>query len=116
MEANENGVVFSGYIGEIENTQEAIRKYLGGFPEVIHLTEDLNLVGKEESGKRLPMNRAMVIDGKIDRILFGNLLGLRQDENGFCSIKETDIPIFKKYLRPVFYFDGKIMIPTEESV
>ena len=111
MEINSNGVVFSGRMGIVENTLKDIEAYMGGPVELVKLTNNILLIRKQEkNGKKLPVNRALIKDGKVVEILTGNLICVRQGKMGFCSIERADVEEIRKYLKPVFHLDGQLFI------
>lgn len=113
MEVNENGVVFAGRLGWIQNTFEAFQDYLKNPVKVVRLTEKLVVVMQQESVENAPLNRALVKDGNIVEIYTGNLICIRQNESGFHSIQEEDVGVIRKILKPVFYLDGQIIIQKD---
>ena len=109
MEVSENGVVFAGRLGWIQNTFEAFQDYLKNPVKVVRLTEKLVVVMQQESVENAPLNRALVKDGNIVEIYTVNLICIRQNESGFHSIQEEDVGVIRKILKPVFYLDGQII-------
>ena len=109
MEVSENGVVFAGRLGWIQNTFEAFQDYLKTPAKVIRLTEKLIVIMRQESDEKAPLNRALVKDGNIVEIFTGDLICTRQDESGFHSIQEEDVGVIRIILKPVFYLDGQII-------
>ena len=109
MEVNENGVVFAGRLGWIQNTFEAFQDYLKIPVKVVRLTEKLVVVMQQESVENAPLNRALVKDGNIVEIYTGNLICIKQNESGFHSIQEEDVGVIRIILKPVFYLDGQII-------
>ena len=115
MEVNENGVVFAGRIGVIKNTLQDIEKYLGIPVKIVHLTEKLVVIMKQEMEQNSLVNRAFVKDGKIVEIFTGNLICVRQERSEFCSIEDVDVGVIRKYLKPVFDLDGQLIIQRESD-
>lgn len=115
MEVNENGVVFAGRIGVIKNTLQDIEKYLGIPVKIVHLTEKLVVIMKQEMEQNSLVNRAFVKDGKIVEIFTGNLICVRQEGSEFCSIEDVDVGVIRKYLKPVFDLDGQLIIQRESD-
>ena len=113
MEVNENGVVFAGRLGWIQNTFEAFQNYLKTPAKVVHLTDKLVVITRQESDEKAPLNRALVEEGNIEEIYTGNLFCIRQDESGFHSIQEEDVGVIRKILKPVFCLDGQIIIQKD---
>ena len=117
MEVNENGVVFAGRIGVIKNTLQDIEKYLGIPVKIVHLTEKLVVIMKQEmeQEQNSPVNRAFVKDDKIVEVFTGNLICVRQEGSEFCSIEDVDVGVIRKYLKPVFDLDGQLIIQRESD-
>lgn len=113
MEVNENGVVFSGRTGVIKNTFQALQDYMGMPVKMVHLTEKVVVIMKEDIEQNAPVNRALVKEGNIEEIFTGNLLCVRQGKSGFDSIEDEDIDVIRKYLKPVFDLDGQLIIRKE---
>ena len=113
MEVSENGVVFTGQIGEIENTLEAMQHYIVGIVRVTRLDENIIAIHSgEENDPALPMNRALVVGGVIRDILKGNILCVREKEREWVSIQEQDIPRIHELLKPMFDLNGCILVNT----
>ena len=113
MEVSENGVVFTGQIGEIENTLEAMQHYIVGIVKVTRLDENIIAIHSgEENDPALPMNRALIVGGVIRDILKGNILCVREKEREWASIQEQDIPRIHELLKPVFDLNGCILVNT----
>ena len=115
MEVNENGVVFSGRTGVIKNTFQALQDYMGMPVKMVHLTEKLVVIMKQEMEQNSLVNRAFVKDGKIVEIFTGNLICVRQEGSEFCSIEDVDVGVIRKYLKPVFDLDGQLIIQRESD-
>ncbi len=113
MEVNKNGVVYSGRIGEINSTCEAMEEYIGRYMREIDLQD--GIVVLTEKTPHSSRNRALVCNGKIEEILTGNLICVRKEQGKYISIREEDIRIIRDYLKPVFDLDGKLIIPQEEA-
>lgn len=113
MEVNENGVVFSGRMGVIKNTLQTVEDYLGMPIRLVHLTEKVVVIMKEDMEQNAQVNRALVQEGSIVEIFTGNLLCVRQGKSGFDSIEDEDIDVMRKYLKPVFDLDGQLIIQKE---
>ena len=113
MVVNENGVVFSGRTGVIKNTFQALQDYMGMPVKMVHLTEKVVVIMKEDIEQNAPVNRALVKEGNIEEIFTGNLLCVRQGKSGFDSIEDEDIDVIRKYLKPVFDLDGQLIIRKE---
>lgn len=90
------------YIEEIENDLKAYQKYVGGTIQYVPLTDEIDIICNEE-GKllRLPFNRAWFYDGSLADIFCGDILACRHDDSGnFTDIKDEDIPVITKDVRP----------------
>lgn len=115
LTVNEAGVVFDGCIEEIENTKEAMQRFVGGTMKVLPLTSEVVCILNEDGKKQsLPMNRALVADGGIQDILAGDILCCRKRDGAFLPIQTEDIPVIKEHLRPVFNLQGQVLIRQEE--
>lgn len=90
------------YIEEIENDLKAYQKYVGGTIQYVPLTDEIDIICNDE-GKllRLPLNRAWYYDGEVVDIFAGNIFACRHDEGNFTDIKDEDIPVITKALRPL---------------
>lgn len=113
MEVNKNGVVYSGRMGEINSTCEAMEEYIGGYMRELDLRD--GIVVLTEKTPHSSRNRVLVCNGKIEEILTGNLICVRKEQGKYISIREEDIRIIRDYLKPVFDLDGKLIIPQEEA-
>ena len=92
---------------ELDNTLEAMQKFVGGLIECITLSDtgsEVTLICNDE-GKLMnyPINRVLVDDdGKPWDILVGNLMAVRHNDEGeFTSIREEDIPVIESLLIPL---------------
>lgn len=91
------------YMEEIENDLKSYQKYVGGIIQVVPLTDEIDIICNDE-GKllRLPFNRAWFYDGSLADIFCGDILACRHDDSGnFTDIKDEDIPVITKALRPL---------------
>ena len=113
MEVNENGVVFAGRMGWIQNTPEAFRNYMGTPVKVVSLTEKLVVITRQKVNEDTPVNRALVRDGNVIETFNGNLICVRQDGKEFRSIQDEDVDVIRKFLKPVFSLDGQIIIQKD---
>lgn len=108
---------YKGYWGEISNTLDAFKKYVGGVIQVISINGVVDLICNEE-GKvmGLPVNRALLdADGKPVDIFAGDIVAVRHDEEGnFTDIHESDIETIRKYLIPLDY--AKVHVLEEDRV
>ena len=110
LRVNEDGIPFRGYLSEMEYSLEAEQEFVGGYIQVISLNENIDAVLNDE-GKilQLPPNRVWFSeDGEPIDIICGNIFCCRHNDEGeFTDIKEEDIPVILKCLKP--YLFGLIM-------
>ena len=104
-----SGVVYKGYLAEVDNTLEAEQRYVNydephGMITVLSITDEIDVIANDE-GKLMnyPINRFVVDDmGGVYDMLVGNLMCVRHNSEGeFTSIKEDDIPIIESHLIPL---------------
>ena len=104
-----SGVVYKGYLAEVDNTLEAEQRYVNydephGRMTVLSITDEIDVIAHDE-GKRThyPINRVLVdADRKPWDILVGNMMCVRHNNEGeFTSILAEDIPIIEKHLIPL---------------
>ena len=96
-----SGVVYKGYLAEVDNTLEAEQRYVNydephGLITVLSITDEIDVIANDEGKlKNYPINRFVVDDmGGVYDMLVGNLMCVRHNSEGeFTSIKEDDIPI-----------------------
>lgn len=123
----ENRRIYQGYVSEIDNTLEAKQKFVGGTIQVVHLTEDIDIIcndnGKNENllpnrvwiGDKKPIADGIFVDEDnnnmtviymlgiydIVDVIVGNIIAVRHDDEGnFTSIQEEDIPVIESLLYP----------------
>lgn len=112
MRVSEDGTVYRGYLGEIENTLKAEQRYVnfgraGGLIQAVRLTDEIDVVCDDESKmKQFPPNRAWFYKGELADIFCGNILCVRHEGDVFASIREEDIPAIQGHLRPIAKRDG----------
>lgn len=101
-----SGVVYKGYLAEVDNTLEAEQRYVNydephGLITVLSITDEIDVIANDE-GKLMnyPINRFVVDDmGGVYDMLVGNLMCVRHNSEGeFTSIREEDIPVIEKHL------------------
>jgi hypothetical protein len=101
-----SGVVYKGYLAEVDNILEAEQKYVNydephGLITVLSITDEIDVIANDE-GKimNFPINRFLVSgDGGVLDMLVGNIMCVRHNSEGeFTSIKEDDIPIIESHL------------------
>ena len=105
----QSGVVYKGYLSEVENSLEAEQRYVNydephGLITVVSINNNIDIIANDE-GKLMnyPINRVLVdADGKPWDILVGNLMCVRHNDEGeFTSILPEDIPVIEKHLIPL---------------
>lgn len=103
MRASSDGVVYKGYVGELENSLKAEQNYVGDGIETFALNDDLVLIGARDAviwGKTL--NRALYDErGKFRTVFAGNLMVVRHKSDTFASIREEDAAVIEKLLKPI---------------
>lgn len=105
----QSGVVYKGYLSEVENSLEAEQRYVNydephGLITVLSITDEIDVIANDEGKlKNYPINRFVVDDmGGVYDMLVGNLMCVRHNSEGeFTSIKEDDIPIIESHLIPL---------------
>lgn len=104
-----SGVVYKGYLAEVDNTLEAEQRYVNydepyGLITVVSINNEIDVICNDE-GKLMnfPINRVLVDDeGKPWDLLVGNLMAVRHNDEGeFTSVLAEDIPIIENYLIPL---------------
>lgn len=101
-----SGVVYKGYLAEVDNTLEAEQRYVNydephGLITVLSITDGIDVIANDEGKlKNYPINRFVVDDmGGVYDMLVGNLMCVRHNSEGeFTSIREEDIPVIEKHL------------------
>ena len=104
-----SGVVYKGYLAEVDNTLEAEQRYVNydephGLITVLSITDEIDVIANDEGKlKNYPINRFVVDDmGGVYDMLVGNLMCVRHNSEGeFTSIREEDIPVIEKHLIPL---------------
>lgn len=104
-----SGVVYKGYLAEVDNTLDAEQRYVNydephGLITVLSITDEIDVIANDEGKlKNYPINRFVVDDmGGVYDMLVGNLMCVRHNSDGeFTSIKEEDIPIIESHLIPL---------------
>lgn len=105
----QSGVVYKGYLSEVENSLEAEQRYVNydephGLITVLSITDEIDVIANDEGKlKNYPINRFVVDDmGGVYDMLVGNLMCVRHNSDGeFTSIREEDIPVIESYLIPL---------------
>lgn len=101
-----SGVVYKGYLAEVDNTLDAEQRYVNydephGLITVLSITDEIDVIANDEGKlKNYPINRFVVDDmGGVYDMLVGNLMCVRHNSEGeFTSIREKDIPVIEKHL------------------
>ena len=104
-----SGVVYKGYLAEVDNTLEAEQRYVNfneanGLIAVVSINNEIDVICNDEDKlMNYPINRVLVDDdGKPWDILVGNLMAVRHNDEGeFTSIREEDIPVIESLLIPL---------------
>jgi len=104
-----SGVVYKGYLAEVDNTLEAEQRYVNfneanGLIAVVSISNEIDVICNDEGKlKNLPINRFLISDdGVVLDMLVGNIMCVRHNSEGeFTSIKEDDIPIIESRLIPL---------------
>lgn len=112
LRVDEEGRQYRGYLSEVENSLKAEQKYVGGYIQVISLTDEIDAIIADE-GKLmgLPANRLWRSDGAVYDFIVGNIACVRHDEEGnFTSIHPEDIPAIESVLVPI-----RNIIPADDN-
>lgn len=115
----EDGTVYKGYIGSIENTLEAKQEYVGGLIQVISLNSDIDIICNDEGKlKGLKANRAFMAGSRFLDVFTGDILAVRHDNEGnFTSIHEEDIPTIEAMLKPILAIaDNAILLAYADDL
>ena len=115
-----SGVVYKGYLANVDNSLEAEQAYVNynephGLIAVVSITDEIDVICNDEGKlKNLPINRFLISDdGVVLDMLVGNIMCVRHNSDGeFTSIKEDDIPIIESHLIPLMPYK---MIDYEEA-
>lgn len=105
----QSGVVYKGYLSEVENSLEAEQRYVNydephGLITVVSINDDIDVICNDEGKLRnFPINRFLVSDaGVVLDMLVGNIMCVRHNSEGeFTSIREEDIPVIESHLIPL---------------
>lgn len=108
----EDGTVYKGYIGSMENTLKAKQKYVGGLIQVVSLNSDIVVICNDEGKlEGLPPNRVFMEGSEPVDIFVGNILAVRHGREGdFTSIHEEDIPVIEETLKPIKVIVGSTIV------
>ena len=87
---------------EIENTLDAMQKFVDGSIEVINITDEILLVCNEE-GKMcgLPPSAFIIRNQEAQDIIVGKFFLCREDGEDMVGIQESDIEDFKRIVLPI---------------
>ena len=104
-----SGVVYKGYLANVDNSLEAEQAYVNynephGLIAVVSITDEIDVICNDEGKlKNLPINRFLISDdGVVLDMLVGDIMCVRHNSEGeFTSIKEDDIPIIESQLIPL---------------
>lgn len=104
-----SGVVYKGYLANVDNSLEAEQAYVNynephGLIAVVSITDEIDVICNDEGKlKNLPINRFLISDdGVVLDMLVGNIMCVRHNSEGeFTSIKEDDIPIIESRIIPL---------------
>lgn len=104
-----SGIVYKGYLAEVDNSLEAEQAYVNynephGLITVLSITDAIDIIANDEGKlKNYPINRIVVdADGRPWDLLVGNLMCVRHNDEGeFASILPEDIPVIEKHLIPL---------------
>ena len=104
-----SGVVYKGYLANVDNSLEAEQAYVNynephGLIAVVSIADEIDVICNDEGKlKNLPINRFLISDdGVVLDMLVGNIMCVRHNSEGeFTSIKEDDIPIIESRLIPL---------------
>lgn len=82
---------------EVENELEPIQKIVGGYIEVLPVTEDILLIMNEE-GKLfgLPSNFQLIVNQRVADTIAGNALFVGRKEEDFSSLTDAQIDKIKQ--------------------
>ena len=105
----QSGVVYKGYLSEVENSLEAEQRYVNfneanGLIQVVSINNNIDVICNDEGKlKNFPINRFLVSDdGVVLDMLVGDIMCVRHNSDGeFTSIKEDDILIIESHLIPL---------------
>lgn len=104
-----SGIVYKGYLAEVDNSLEAEQSFVNydephGLITVLSITDTIDIIANDEGKlKNYPINRIVVDDdGRPWDLLVGNLMCVRHNDEGeFTSILPEDIPVIEKHLIPL---------------
>lgn len=94
---------YQGYMAEVPNSLKAEQEYVGGYVQVIALTDEIDAIINDD-GKlmQLPANRLWKSDNQIYDFIVGNIQCVRHNIEGeFTNIQPEDIEVIEKLLVPI---------------
>ncbi len=119
MDVNENGVLYSGHVEEIDNSPDSIRRLLDAPYMETFLTDGIVVLSsKDQEDANIPINRAIKDSDSIDNvklILRGKLICVISGNEGYMSVDENDIAYIKKVMLPVFQLGDQIFISDGDN-
>lgn len=120
LRVDEQGQQYQGYMAEVENSLEAEQKLVGGYIQVIRLTDEIDCIINDDGKLQgYPSNRLWKSGNEIYDFIVGNIQCVRHDDEGnFISIQPEDIPIIEEALVPIVGMgevDGNIVFTTQPS-
>lgn len=120
LRVDEEGKQYQGYMAEVENSLEAEQKLVGGYIQVIRLTDEIDCIINDDGKLQgYPPNRLWKSGNEIYDFIVGNIQCVRHDDEGnFISIQPEDIPIIEEALVPIVGMgevDGNIVFTTQPS-
>lgn len=87
---------------EIEDTLDAMQKFVDGDIETINITDKILLVCNGEGKmRRLPPSAFIIKHQQMQDIIMGKFFLCREDGENMVSIQETDIEDFKHVVLPI---------------
>lgn len=87
---------------KIENTLDAMQKYVSGPIEVINLTEDILLVCNEEGKMRQMTPTAFITRNQcVQDCIVGDFFICRESGENMASIQKEDIKQFRRIVLPI---------------
>ena len=121
LRVNEEGQQYQGYMAEVDNSLEAEQKLVGGYIQVIRLTDEIDCIINDDGKLQgYPLNRLWKAGNEIYDFIVGNIQCVRHDDEGnFISIQPEDIPIIEEALVPIVGMgevDGNIVFTTQPSL
>lgn len=103
LRVDEQGRQYQGYLAEVENSLEAEQKLVGGYIQVIRLTDEIDCIINDDGKLQgYPPNRLWKAGNEIYDFIVGNIECVRCNSEGeFTSILPEDIPMIESVLVPI---------------